>query len=379
MHAAGKLEAEVPSDTCAALLSRMHSEAYRMIPQHLVNCLHGLANLGWVVPDRMRGALLQRLQQTAGGLSSQEVANSVYALGRVGWRVPQPIMTALFAATDRVWDSMIPQAMSNTLYGLASMPAVVDCELDMPPRTHGKLCSALMRHAPRMIGQEFANSVWALGPLRWHFDDGVKGALEAWLMERASELTPQGVSNTLLGLAAADVPLSAEAMAALLTEVDAELMRSRGKEEPVQQNIVNALYAIAVLAHLGVAVEEGLVLRLAQAALRYQLEDVQCLQVRSDLLVGRQEMRMCMNAGLCRERRPLHCDACSSFLPAHVRLTMPACIQVVDAMTFIRQAGMAFPDVCNAPLAACHEIVQRRQRMVQTSPGVTCIQRLRRR
>jgi hypothetical protein len=38
-------------------------------------------------------------------------------------------------------------------------------------------------------------------------------------------------------------------------------------------------------------------------------------------------------------------------------------------MTFFRQAGMAFPDVCNAPLAACHEVVQRRQRMVQTRPG----------
>jgi hypothetical protein len=112
-----------------------------------------------------------------------------------------------------------------------------------------------------------------------------------WLSERAFEPTPQEVSNSLLGLAAAAAPLSVDAMAALFTAVDAKLLSVGGAEKPVQQAIVNALYALAVLAHLGVAVEEGLVLRLAEVALRYQLEDVQCLQVRQVLLAGRQDIR----------------------------------------------------------------------------------------
>jgi Protein of unknown function (DUF1601) len=301
MHAAGKLGAEVPSDARAAMLRRMHNEAYRLNSQDVANCLHGLANLGWDVPDRVRGALLQRLQQTAGSMSSQDVANSVYALGRLGWRVSVPIMASLFAAIERVWVHMIPQEVANTLYGLASMPAVVDREVHVPPRTHANLCSALMRQAPRMTEQQVANSAWALGQLRWHFDDGVEGALEAWLMEHASELTPQGVSNTLLGLAAAAAPLSAEAMAALLTAADASLLCGHGTEEPVQQFIGNTLYALAVLAHLGVTVKEGLVLRLAQAGLRYQLEVEGCFQVREDLLVERLGLQMCMHAGWGRE------------------------------------------------------------------------------
>jgi hypothetical protein len=316
MQAAGKLGAEVLSEARAALLHRMHDEASRMIPQEVANCVHGLAHLGWDVPDRVRGAVLQRLQQTAGGMSSQQIANSVYALGRLGWRDLAPVLAALFAAPDRVWDGMIPQAVSNTLHGLASMPAVVDREVDVPPRTRTKLCSALVREAPNMNGQTCANSVWALGQLRWHFNDDVKAALEAWLTERALELTPQNVSNTLLGLAAAAAPLSVVAMAALLTAADAKLLCGRGTEEPVQQATVNALYAIAVLAHLGVAVEEGLVLRLAQVALRYQLDVEACFQVRPDPFVERLGMPMCMIAEWGRERQPLHRDACSSFRPA---------------------------------------------------------------
>jgi hypothetical protein len=308
LQAAGKLGAEVPSEARAALLRRMHDEASRMIPQHVANCVHGLAHLGWDVPNRVRGALLQCLQQEAAEMKSQNVANSVYALGRLGWRVPAPVMAALFAAPDRVWDSMIPQEMSNTLYGLASMPAVVDREVEVPPRTRAKLRSALVREAPGMTEQVVGNSVWALGQLRWHFDDDVKGALEAWLTERALKLTPQGVSNTLLGLAAAAAPLSAEAMATLLTAADAKMLRVSSTEEPVQQNFVNTLYALAVLAHMGVAVEEGLVLRLAEAALRYQLEDEACLQVSPVLLVARREKRpMLGRCGGLRGPTPAQC------------------------------------------------------------------------
>jgi hypothetical protein len=102
------------------------------------------------------------------------------------------------------------------------------------------------------------------------------------------ELSPQGVSNTLLGLAAAAAPLSADAMAALLTAADAKLLRVGGAEEPVEQDLVNTLYALAVLAHLGVAIEDDLVLRLTQVSLRYELKDEACFQVRLVLLVGRQ-------------------------------------------------------------------------------------------
>jgi hypothetical protein len=93
-------------------------------------------------------------------------------------------------------------------------------------------------------------------------------------------------------------------MAALLTAADAKLLRVNGTEEPVQQEIVNTLYAIAVLAHMGVSVEEDLVLRLAEAALRYQLEDEACLQVRPELLVARREMHVLGRWGRLRATVP---------------------------------------------------------------------------
>jgi hypothetical protein len=322
----------------------------------------------------VRGALLQRLQQTAGGMKPQEVSNSVYALGRLGWRVPAPILAALFAAIDRVWANMIPQEVSNTLYGLANMPAVVVCEVDVPPKTHAQLCSALVREAQRMTAQQVANSIWALGQLRWHFDDGVKGALEAWLMERGSELTPQGVSNTLLGLAAAAAPLSTDAMAALLTAVDAKLLRVGGTEEPMEQTINNTLYAMAVLAHLGVAVEEGLVLRLAESAMRNQLDDVQCFQVRPVLLVARWEMRhMLRRVGTAERDSPctmlLVLSVVEYICRTRASLSRLTCMQVVDSFAFFQHAGMALPEAYDAFLTECRKVVQCKLRVMQSSPG----------
>jgi hypothetical protein len=104
-------------------------------------------------------------------------------------------------ASDNVQSAMTPQNIANTLHGLANMEAVLLRRVAVPMDTMAAQSDALAREAGGMNAQEMANSVWALGQLRWHITQGVQRALEVWLMDLAWELHYQGPSTLLLGLA----------------------------------------------------------------------------------------------------------------------------------------------------------------------------------
>jgi hypothetical protein len=178
-------------------------------------------------------------------------------------------------------------------------------------------------------------------------------------MDRARELSSQGLSNLLLGLAYAAAPLRAEVMARLLQCVRAVLLDEGRSATCMEQAIGNALYALAVLSSLGVHVEartvEGLMRRAA---------GVPSISEKYRRQVCASSSSCCSSMDCCpvlRRKAPMK----GVLQASHAW----SCAQVYDAVACFQHAGVVVPAECVDAVSAFRCTVQSRSRMVLNRPG----------
>jgi len=218
---------EIPTNVAALLLDALAVQTPAMNELELSSVVFsfGKMEVQWEtqLPIALRTQIMDELFRTSAFMGEVGVSTVLLGLGKSGaqWgSIPLRLRSAL---TEQLHQNprLGPQAYSNCASGLARLGATFDT---LPPRMREVLVRGL-RHALSLPSsphpsasssssvtaaaaaseQTLSTVVWALGSLdmdyRLHLDSRGRAALDALLLARVPELTLQGVSNTVYGLA----------------------------------------------------------------------------------------------------------------------------------------------------------------------------------
>jgi hypothetical protein len=213
---------EIPTNVVTLLLDALAAQTPAMNELELSSVVFSLGKMEvqWEtqLPLALRTQIMDELYRTSAYMGEVGVSTVLLGLGKSGaqWgSIPLRLRSAL---TEQLHQNprLGPQAYSNCASGLARLGATFDT---LPPRMREVLVRGL-RHALSLPSpppasaymvptsaseQTLSTVVWALGSLgvdyRLHLDSRGRAALDALLLARVPELTLQGVSNTVYGLA----------------------------------------------------------------------------------------------------------------------------------------------------------------------------------
>jgi glutaminase len=202
-----------------------------------------LARLGWHVPAEVQAALLVQLQQVASSMNPQGLCNSVWALARQGWHVPAEVETVLLVQLQQAAASMTPQDVSHSVLALAHLGWHV------PGEAQAALLSQLQQAASSMGSQAVSNSVWALGRLPWRVPEVVLSALFTAIAsgDVQGAMNPQGVANTLHGLANMEAVLLRQVAVPMDTQAALCDTLAREASGMTAQGLANSVWALGQL------------------------------------------------------------------------------------------------------------------------------------
>lgn len=212
----------VPLSLRRSLLHALVQRKESLSAQNVANLLQGLARMkaSW---SRLDDSFKERVErdlptvQTVKGREAAyelSVTRIIYSLGLLGATassLPSSCLEDLLLCLAQVFPFCSPQGFSNSLYALARLTL---SSKTIPLLLFDQIVAAGLNEKAGLLrkldGQAISNVFWALGTMhfqwKWNRDDEdpwsvfCSSLVEA-LSGRQSQLTNQGVSNTLLGFA----------------------------------------------------------------------------------------------------------------------------------------------------------------------------------
>eukprot|EP01039_Chlorochromonas_danica_P008997 gene8997-9931_t len=248
----------VPLSLRRSLLQALVQRKEPLSAQNVANLLQGLARMkaSWSKLDDLFKERVERDLPTAQMVKGHEAAYElsitriIYSLGLLGATassLPPSRLQDLLVCLAQVFPYCSPQGFSNSLYALArltlsskTIPLVL---FDQIVATGLNDKSGLLY---KLDGQAISNVFWALGTMhfqwKWNSDDQDPwsmfcSSLVKALSGRQSQLTNQGVSNTLLGFAKMQAPSDV-----VFSAIDADNLANR-MDSMQQQSLLNIYWS----------------------------------------------------------------------------------------------------------------------------------------